>query len=56
MNKARLESSAKVYEQLNATLVQFDPLFEIMPGPGKLRSAKAMTRRSSRTSITVQTK
>ena len=30
--KAKLEGDRKVYEQLMSTLVQFDPLFEIMPG------------------------
>jgi alkyl sulfatase BDS1-like metallo-beta-lactamase superfamily hydrolase len=30
--KAKLDGNTDVYEQLKATLVQFDPLFEIMPG------------------------
>ena len=30
--KAKLEGDHKVYTQLKSTLVQFDPLFEIMPG------------------------
>ncbi len=29
---AKLEGDRKVYDQLKSTLVQFDPLFEIMPG------------------------
>jgi alkyl sulfatase BDS1-like metallo-beta-lactamase superfamily hydrolase len=30
--KAKLQGDTKVYDQLKSTLVQFDPLFEIMPG------------------------
>lgn len=30
--KAKLQGETKVYDQLKSTLVQFDPLFEIMPG------------------------
>jgi alkyl sulfatase BDS1-like metallo-beta-lactamase superfamily hydrolase len=32
VGKARLKGNTKVYEQVKSTLVQFDPLFEIMPG------------------------
>jgi hypothetical protein len=55
MNNAKLESSTEVYEQLNATRVQFDLRFEIRPGTRDKRSAKSMARRWSRTPITVQT-
>ncbi|RKZ44362.1 MAG: alkyl/aryl-sulfatase, partial [Gammaproteobacteria bacterium] len=30
--KAKLSGNSKAYEQLKSTLIQFDPLFEIMPG------------------------
>lgn len=30
--KAKLSGNTKAYEQLKSTLIQFDPLFEIMPG------------------------
>jgi hypothetical protein len=32
VGKAKLQGDTKVYDQLKSTLVQFDPLFEIMPG------------------------
>jgi alkyl sulfatase BDS1-like metallo-beta-lactamase superfamily hydrolase len=38
--KAKLKGNRKVYEQLKSTLVQFDPLFEIMPGTKQVEGEK----------------
>jgi alkyl sulfatase BDS1-like metallo-beta-lactamase superfamily hydrolase len=38
--KAKLEGDHKVYTQLKSTLVQFDPLFEIMPGTKQIAGEK----------------
>jgi alkyl sulfatase BDS1-like metallo-beta-lactamase superfamily hydrolase len=38
--KAKLEGDHKVYTQLKSTLVQFDPLFEIMPGTKQVAGEK----------------
>ncbi len=38
--KVKLEGNHKVYTQLKSTLVQFDPLFEIMPGTKQVAGEK----------------
>ena len=52
--KAKLDGNTQVLEQLKATLVAFDPFFEVLPGtkpatprpanPRKTRSSKTMRR------------